>query len=68
MALIGFSTGAVALGDFEHALALLESTSMNAVELSALRLRELPRLIAALPRINLGQYAYISLHAPSRFS
>jgi len=68
MILIGFSTGAVALGDFETALTLLSSTSMTALELSALRLAELPRLIEALPCIDLNQYFYISLHAPSRFS
>jgi hypothetical protein len=68
MLLIGFSTGAVALGDFERALVLMRATSMNAVELSALRLPELPGLIAALPRLNLKQYSYVSFHAPSRFA
>jgi hypothetical protein len=68
MLLIGFSTGAVALGDFERALVLMSSTSMTAVELSALRLPELPRLVEALPRLNLRQYSYVSVHAPSRFS
>lgn len=68
MLLIGFSTGAVALGDFERALILMSGTPMNAVELSALRLPELPRLMAALPHLNLNQYPYVSVHAPSRFS
>lgn len=68
MLLIGFSTGAVALGDFERALALLSATSMTAVELSALRLPELPGLIDALPHVNLAQYSYVAVHAPSRFS
>jgi len=68
MLLIGFSTGAVALGDFERALALLGDTRMTAVELSALRLCELPALIAALPRLDLTKFDYVSFHAPSRFS
>src|SRR6516225_2258294 len=68
MTLIGFSTGAVALGDFKHALELLSRTSMTAVELSALRLSELPGLIAALPSLGLTQFDYVSVHAPSRFS
>jgi hypothetical protein len=68
MALNGFSTGALALGNFQEALRLMEGTSVMAVELSALRLSELPALIEALPRLNLGQFAYVSFHAPSRFS
>jgi hypothetical protein len=68
MALIGFSTGALMLGNFQEALHLMEGTSTTAAELSALRLPELPELIAALPELNLGQFAYVSVHAPSRFS
>jgi len=68
MTLIGFSTGAVALGDFERALGLLGETSMTAVELSALRLSELPTLVRALPRLDLQKFQYVSVHAPSRFS
>jgi sugar phosphate isomerase/epimerase len=68
MALTGFSTGALAFADFGSALCLLKGTSMKAVELSALRLAELPVLIEALPRLNLEQFEYVSFHAPSRFS
>lgn len=68
MRLIGFSTGAVSLGDFGRALALLSNTSLNAVELSALRMDELPALVEALPRLDLRRFEYVSLHAPSRFS
>jgi hypothetical protein len=68
MPYLGFSTGALALGNFQEALRLMEGTSMTAVELSALRLPELPVLIEALPKLNLGQFSYISFHAPSRFS
>ena len=68
MPLIGFSTGAIALGNFEGALNLLKQTSMSAIELSALRLPELPILIAALPLLDLSSFGYVALHAPSRFS
>jgi hypothetical protein len=68
MALIGFSTGALKLGNFKQALHLMNGTSMTAGELSALRLHELPVLISALPKLNLEQFHYISVHAPSRFS
>ncbi len=68
MALIGFSTGALKLGNFKEALHLMNGTSMTAVELSALRLHELPVLIHTLPNLNLEQFSYLSVHAPSRFS
>jgi hypothetical protein len=41
---------------------------MTAVELSALRLPELPTLVGVAPGLHLGQFGYISFHAPSRFS
>lgn len=65
MLTIGFSTGALALGDFNRALSMLESSSVNAVELSALRWSELPELINALSSLDLSHYKYISFHAPS---
>jgi hypothetical protein len=68
MAYIGFSTGALMLGNFQEALHLMNGTSTTAVELSALRLPELPVLIEALPELDLGQFDYVSVHAPSRFS
>jgi hypothetical protein len=68
MALIGFSTGALKLGNFQEALRLMCETSMTAVELSALRLPELPVLVGGLPQLNLEQFSYVSVHAPSRFS
>jgi len=68
MAYMGFSTGALRLGNFGDALQIMLGTSMKAVELSALRLPELPILIGSLPELNLEQFAYVSVHAPSRFS
>jgi len=65
---IGFSTGALALGDFDSALRMLAGKESNAVELSALRLRELAPLLDALAHLDLaGQFSYVSIHAPTDF-
>lgn len=71
MPVVGFSTGAIALGDFRHALAVLEETKADAVELSALRHFELPGLLDALPGCLEGlrrRFRYVSVHAPTDFS
>jgi hypothetical protein len=62
---IGFSTGALALGDFRSALEMLAGKNSSAVELSALRQNELAPLVEQLDRLDLGQFAYVSFHAPS---
>jgi hypothetical protein len=64
---IGFSTGAVARGDFRTALSILRKHHIEAVELSALRIEELAPLIDALPELDLACFSFISVHAPSRF-
>lgn len=68
MPTIGYSTGALALGDFERGLSMLASKHAEAVELSALRSVELPPLLEAvfsglddLQR----RYRYIAFHAPT---
>jgi hypothetical protein len=63
---IGFSTGAIARGDFQQALAIIGELGVNAVELSALREIELLPLIGALDTLDLQKFKYISFHAPSR--
>ncbi len=68
MAAIGFSTGALAKGDFRRALATLVAANIKAVELSALRASELQPLIDALGELDLSHFDYISVHAPSSFS
>lgn len=65
---IGFSTGAIARGDFRSALAVLAQHSVSVVELSALRVDELDPLVKALPTLDLSQFDFISIHAPSRFA
>jgi hypothetical protein len=62
---IGFSTGALALGDFRAALGMLTDKNCSAVELSALRQNELAPLVEQLDRLDLAQFAYVSFHAPS---
>jgi hypothetical protein len=65
--LYGFSTGALAKGDFRAALAMLEPHTLDAIELSALRVAELSALLLALPQLELGRYQHVTVHAPSRF-
>lgn len=70
MPMVGFSTGALALGDFEKGLNMLASTHAQAVELSALRSVELPRLLdaltAGLDKLR-QRYEYIAFHAPTDY-
>jgi hypothetical protein len=65
--IIGFSTGAIAKGDFVRALDLLKNAHVPAVELSALREHELPELVNSLKDMDLSSFAYVSVHAPSNF-
>jgi hypothetical protein len=63
---IGFSTGALAKGDFRKGIQLQElHAEANAIELSALRESELDSLISAMPTLDLRKYEYVSVHAPS---
>ena len=64
---IGFSTGALAKADFATGLSLQRDVPrIDAVELSALRDHELPSLIDAVPDLDLGEFGYVSFHAPSK--
>ncbi len=67
MRIIGFSTGALAKGVFRRGLVLCREHSLPAVELSALRAQELPRLIEALPELDLSGFEFVSVHAPSQY-
>ena len=64
---IGFSTGAVARGDFRHALERLRENHIEVVELSALRIDELDPLVSAITELDLRSFSFVSIHAPSRF-
>ena len=64
---IGFSTGALAKGDFREGIRLQQSIAqIDALELSALRESELDPLIDAIPTLELERFSYVSFHAPSR--
>lgn len=63
----GFSTGALAKSDFRRGLALQAAhDAISAIELSALRDHELQPLIESVPELDLGRFAYVSFHAPSK--
>jgi hypothetical protein len=64
---IGFSTGAVARGDYRRALDVLQHHHVNVVELSALRMSELEPLVNDLGRLDLARFSFISFHSPSTF-
>jgi hypothetical protein len=62
---IGFSTGALAKGDFDLGLEL-QASHCTAVELSSLREEEIDRLVEALPTLDLSRFEFVSFHAPSK--
>lgn len=64
----GFSTGALAFGDFARALELLENVFVEAIELSALRPEELVPLMAFVTKANLSRFSFVSVHAPAGYS
>jgi hypothetical protein len=64
---IGFSTGALAYGNFREGLRMLGQIEVQAVELSALRQGELDPLLQAIPSLDLSRFDYISIHLPSQF-
>lgn len=65
---IGYSTGSLALGDFRLGLRMVAGQPTAAIELSALRDSELESLVESLDELDLSQFDYISVHAPSSFS
>jgi hypothetical protein len=62
---IGFSTGALACGDFRRGLELARHEGASVVELSALRVDELRPLVEALDDLDLSGFEYVGFHAPS---
>src|SRR5947209_10783971 len=64
---IGFSTGALARGDFKRGLQVLDTLNIRVVEISALRLCELEPLYTALSALDPSRFDFASIHAPSRF-
>lgn len=68
MAYIGFSTGALAFGNFAKAIEIMSNSNVNAIELSALRAHELEPLVNSINDIDLSHFKYISVHAPSKIA
>lgn len=65
---IGFSSGALAKGDYQRGIALQrEDPRVTAVEISALREPELEPLVRAAAMIDVTRFTYVSFHAPSAF-
>jgi hypothetical protein len=64
----GFSTGALAFGDFDQALRMLDGIVVEAIELSALRLRELPSLLEFVSHADFRRFAHVSVHAPTDYA
>lgn len=64
---IGFSTGALAYSDFRRGLEIARAPECRAVELSALRQTELFPMLDALDSLDLSQFEYVSIHAPSQY-
>jgi len=62
---IGFSTGALAFGDFRRGLEIVRDNGLKAVELSALREPEVEPLMVALDELDLSGFDYVAVHAPS---
>lgn len=63
----GFSTGALAKGNFASAIRMLSPFHLPCIELSALRLSEVVSFMFAIPSLRNLPYRYVSFHAPSRF-
>lgn len=64
---IGFSTGALAYSDFQLGLKILRNNNTRTIELSALRENELSPLVGALDSLDLTDFTYVSVHAPSKY-
>lgn len=64
----GFSTGALAKNNFQLAVDLLNQSTANAIELSALRENEVETLVSGIDLLNLDKFDYISFHAPSKLN
>lgn len=64
---IGFSTGALAKGDYRRGIELQgRNPRLRAIELSALREQELPSLSLSAGKLDLSHFSYTSFHAPSK--
>ncbi|MCK4998891.1 MAG: hypothetical protein KAS23_05120 [Anaerohalosphaera sp.] len=65
---IGFSTGTLALDDWQRALSLINQSSSRTIELSALREKELDSLGDAVKAVEVQDFDHCCFHAPSSLS
>ncbi len=66
---IGFSTGALAKGDYRRGIELqAQNSRLSAIELSALREYELAPLASEASTLPLSHFTYVSFHAPSKLT
>lgn len=63
--MIGFSTGALALGDAERGIALASRARATAIEVSTLRYDEFERM--DLGALDVEDFGHVSFHAPSSY-
>src|SRR5438270_2342900 len=63
---VGFSTGSLALSDVRLGVRMVAGHPAAAIELSALREHELDPLMGLLDSLDLSQFSYVSVHAPSQ--
>jgi hypothetical protein len=64
---IGFSTGSLLPGDTRQSLRMVRDLGATAIELSALRAREIPELLQTVESNPWDGFRYVSVHAPSRY-
>ena len=64
---VGFSTGALAKGEYRIGLGVLRDAGIRIVELSALRAWELEPLAVGIAQEDLSGFSFVSVHAPSRY-
>jgi hypothetical protein len=65
---IGFSTGSLLPGNTRQALRIVTDLGANAIELSALRAREIDELLQTVAENRFESFTYVSVHAPSRYA
>lgn len=64
---LGYSTGAIALGDVREALQFMAPLDLPVIEVSALRLHELEPLVAGIEDLPLAAFQQVTIHLPSRY-
>lgn len=64
---IGFSTGALALSDWQAGVNYSRQLGVDAIELSVLRYAELDSFIASINSVDVSDFLYVSVHLPSGY-